>query len=56
MLGHFGDRLLGQMNLLSDGVLLFSDSFVLACFSKGNGSGISKNLYKEKKKNPHGND
>ena len=47
MVDHFGDRVLGQMDLLSDGVLLFSGSFVLVCFSKGNSSGISKNEYKE---------
>lgn len=31
-------RVLAQMDLCSDGVLLFSDFFVLSCFSKGNSS------------------
>ena len=50
MAGHFGDRALGQMALHSGGVLLFSGSFVSACFSKGKSSGISKNESGEKKK------
>jgi len=50
MVGHFGDKALGQMDLRSDGVLLFSGSFGLACFSKENSSGISKKNYKETKK------
>ena len=49
MVGHFGDRVLGQKDLLSEGVLLFSGSCVVVCFSKGNSSGISKNESKEEK-------
>jgi len=56
MVGHFGDRVLGQMDLCSGGVLLFSGSWGLICFSKGESSGISENEYKEKKKNPWGNE
>jgi len=36
--------------------VLFSGSFVLLCFSKGNSSGISKTEYKEEKKSPQGNE
>ena len=40
------------MDLLSEGVLLFSGSFGLVCFSTGNRSDISKNEYKEQNSNP----
>lgn len=50
MVGHFGDSVLGQMDLRSEGVLLFSGSLVLARFPTGNRSGISKNEHKERNK------
>lgn len=49
---HLGDRILGQMVVLYDGVQLFSSSCGLVCLSKGNSSAISKNGYKEKENNP----
>jgi len=50
MVGHFGDQVLGQMDSSYEGVLLFSGSCDLTCFSKGSSSCISKNEYKEEKK------
>jgi len=47
---------MGLDGLRSDGVLLFSGSFVLLCFSRGKASSISKNEYKEGKKNPQGHE
>ena len=55
MVGCFGDRVLGQMDPCSHGVLLFSGSCVLLCFSKRNSSGISK-MNRRKKKKSQGNE
>lgn len=49
MAGHFGDSILWQMDLSSDGSLLLSGTCVLTGFSKGNGSGISTAEYREEK-------